>query len=120
MDHQYRQVPPQNNRRSQRMENAAIALGFLGIVLFCLVYPPLICGSLAIMFALLSRGGTATMTPRARTGLLLGSFALGFVLLLFVYTIVYANLYYGSLENMAREVYNSLGIDYDMIMRSYQ
>ena len=102
------------------MENMAIALGFLGLALFCMVYPPLVCGSLAVMFALLSRGGTTTMTPRARTGLLLGSFALGLALLMLAYTLIVANLYYGGLENMAREVYNSLGIDYDRIMRSYQ
>ena len=102
------------------MESAALMLGITGLVLFCLVYPPLICGSLAITFALLSRGGTATMTSRAKTGLLLGSVALGLILLTFAYTLVVANVYYGGLENMMREVYGSLGIDYDMIMRSLE
>ena len=46
-----------NKRRSQRMENAALLLGVIGAATFCLVYPALICGSLAIVFALLSRGG---------------------------------------------------------------
>ena len=116
----YAEVPTQNNRRSRKMENMAFSLGLLGLVLFCLVYPPLICGSLAITFALLSRGGTTTMAPRAKTALLLGSIALGLILLMFVYTIAVANLYYGGLENMMREVYGSLGIDYDMIMRSLE
>ena len=100
------------------MEQASLAFGFFGLSLFCLVYPPLVCGSLAIMFALLSRGGTNTMTPRARTGLLLGSFALGIVLLMLVYTLVFAETYYGGLDNMMREFYNGLGIDYDMLLRS--
>lgn len=116
----YGQAVPQDNRRSQKMENAALMLGILSLVLFCMVYPPLICGSLAIMFALLSRGGTATMTSRARTGLLLGSVALGLILLVFVYTLIVANVYYGGLENMMREVYGNLGIDYDMLMRSFE
>ena len=51
-----------NKRRSQRMENAALLLGVIGAATFCLVYPALICGSLAIVFALLSRGGERTLT----------------------------------------------------------
>lgn len=102
------------------MENAALMLGIIALVLFCLVYPPLICGSLAITLALLSRGGTNTLAPRAKTALILGGIALGLILLMFVYTLLVANLYYGGLENMLREVYGSLGIDYDMIMRSLE
>ena len=71
-----------NKRRSQRMENAALLLGVIGAATFCLVYPALICGSLAIVFALLSE------------------------------------LYYGGVENMARQVYGTLGIDFDTLMNS--
>ena len=60
------------------MENAALLLGVIGAATFCMVYPALICGSLAIVFALLSRG----------------------------------------VENMARQVYGTLGIDFDTLMNS--
>lgn len=66
-----------NKRRSQRMENAALLLGVIGAATFCLVYPALICGSLAIVFALLSRGGERTLTSRAKIALILGAIALG-------------------------------------------
>ena len=73
-----------NKRRSQRMENAALLLGVIGAATFCLVYPALICGSLAIVF----------------------------------YTFAIAELYYGGVENMARQVYGTLGIDFDTLMNS--
>ncbi len=75
-----------NKRRSQRMENAALLLGVIGAATFCLVYPALICGSLAIVFALLSRGGERTLTSRAKAALILGSIALGIVLAMIIYT----------------------------------
>ena len=101
-----------NKRRSQRMENAALLLGVIGAATFCLVYPALICGSLAIVFALLSRGGERTLTSRAKIALILGAIAL------IIYTFAIAELYYGSVENMARQVYGTLGIDFDTLMNS--
>ena len=106
-----------NKRRSQRMENAALLLGVIGAATFCLVYPALICGSLAIVFALLSRGGERTLT-RAKIALILGAIALGIVLAMIIYTFAIAELYYGGVENMARQVYGTLGIDFDTLMNS--
>ena len=102
-----------NKRRSQRMENAALLLGVIGAATFCLVYPALICGSLAIVFALLSRGGERTLTSRAKIALILGAIALGIVLAMIIYTFAIAEL-----ENMARQVYGTLGIDFDTLMNS--
>ena len=102
-----------NKRRSQRMENAARLLGVIGAATFCLVYPALICGSLAIVFALLSRGGERTLTSRAKIALILG-----IVLAMIIYTFAIAELYYGGVENMARQVYGTLGIDFDTLMNS--
>ena len=99
------------------MENAALLLGVIGAATFCLVYPALICGSLAIVFALLSRGGERTLTSPAKIALILGAIALGIVLAM-IYTFAIAELYYGSVENMARQVYGTLGIDFDTLMNS--
>lgn len=120
MDYQsYYQNPQESRRRSRRMENAALILGVIAIVTPCVVYPALICGALAIVFALLSRGGEHTLTPRAKIGLTLGSIGLGIVLLMIVCTFVVAEVYYGGILNMARELYGSLGIDFDTLMDSY-
>lgn len=115
----YRQPPQENKRRSRNLENAALILGIIAVVTPCVVYPALICGALSIAFALLSRGGELTLTPRAKAGLVLGSIGLAFVVLLFIYTLIIAKVYYGGFENMARQVYGSLGLDYDALIQSY-
>ena len=41
--------------------------------------------------------------------------ALAMVVFFFIYTIVFANLYYGGLENMLRESCEMMGLDYDVL-----
>ncbi|MFR4352547.1 MAG: hypothetical protein ACLT3H_12920 [Roseburia sp.] len=121
MDYQYgnRQNSQQNKRRSVQMEMASLFLGIAAISTICLVYPALICGALAITFALLSRGGELTFSPKAIAGLILGCIGLGIVLLMFVYTLVIANVYYDGLEDMTRQIYDSMGLNFDTLMRNY-
>lgn len=119
MDYQSYHYPPQENkRRSQKMERTALILGIIAIATPCLVYPSLICGALGIMFALLSRGGEQKLENRAKIGLTLSSIGLGVVIFMLVCTLVFAHLYYGGIENMARDVYESMGIDFDILMQS--
>lgn len=116
MDYQYYQQS--NPRRSQRMETASLFLGIIAISTICCVYSTLICGALGIVFALLSRGGEATLSPRAKTGLILSSIGLGLVILMLIYTVIVANVYYGGIENMLRESYRMMGLDYDALINS--
>lgn len=116
MDFQFSQYTQQpNRRRSEKMEFASLILGILAITTPCLVYTTLICGSLAIMFALLSRGGEMTLSPRAKTGLTLGTVGIVLFVFLIIYIIVAANLYYGGLEEMLRQTYDMMGYDYDAL-----
>ena len=62
MDYQY----TRNDRHSQRMETLSLIMGVIALVTMCTVYPTLICGSLGIVFALLSRGGEFSMQSRAK------------------------------------------------------
>ena len=118
MSYQY-YSPEQNKRRSQNMETASFFLGLIAIASSCTVYTSLICGALSIVLALLSRGGEMTLTPKAKVGLIMGMIGLILVVFMFVYTIVFANMYYGGIEEMLREVYGSLGIDYDALIGAY-
>ena len=47
--------------RSAGMSVASLVMGILGLAMGCCVYPPVIFGSLAILFALLSKGGELHM-----------------------------------------------------------
>lgn len=107
----------ERRRRSGKMEAASFFLGIVAVTTPCLVYTTLICGSLGILFALLSRGGELTLTPRARAGLIMGLAGLAILLIMIVYTIVVANICYGGLEEMMRQMYGQMGLDYDAIFR---
>ena len=106
MDHQFYRPTP--DRHSKHMENLSLIMGIIALSTFCLVYPALICGALGIVFALLSRGGETTFSGRAKLGLTLSSVALGIIVLLLIYSVVFANVYYGGIENMMRESCTSL------------
>ncbi|MDD6307416.1 MAG: hypothetical protein PUA75_10850 [Clostridiales bacterium] len=116
MDYQYYR----NDRRSRRMETLSLVMGIIALSTMCFVYPTLICGALGIVFALLSRGGEIHMGSRAKLGLILSSVSLGIIILMFAYTLIIANVYYGGLENMMREMYQMMGIDYDALMQNYK
>lgn len=116
MDYQYYR----NDRRSRRMETLSLVMGIIALSTMCFVYPTFICGALGIVFALLSRGGELRMESRAKLGLILSSVSLGIIVLMFIYTLVVANVYYGGIENMLREMYQMMGIDYDALMQNYR
>lgn len=65
--YQFEQTAPPRNG----MVAAASVLGLATIVttILCTVYIPFITGSLAILFALLSKGNSSRMNPAAMTGL---------------------------------------------------
>lgn len=109
-----------NDRHSTRMENLSLFMGIVALATMCFVYPALICGALGITFALLSRGGELRFGYRAKFGLTISSIALGMMILMIVYTFVVAIVYYGGIENMAREMYQMMGIDYDALLKNYQ
>lgn len=115
MDYQY----TRNDRHSQRMETLSLIMGVIALVTMCTVYPTLICGSLGIVFALLSRGGEFSMQSRAKVGLTLSVVALGIIIAMVVYTLVVAQIYFGGIENMMREMYQMMGLDYDALMQNY-
>lgn len=115
MDYQY----TRNDRHSQRMETLSLIMGVIALVTMCTVYPTLICGSLGIVFALLSRGGEFSMQSRAKVGLALSAVALGIIIAMIVYTLVVAQVYFGGIENMMREMYQMMGLDYDTLMQNY-
>lgn len=54
------------------MAIASLVLGIAGLVMSCCIYPAIIFGSLAIILALLSRGGEMTTNGYGKAGLILG------------------------------------------------
>lgn len=68
----YSEYTSYEDKRSNGFTTASLVLGIVGIATGCCVYTGIICGALAVIFALLSRGGEKTMSAKAKAGLALG------------------------------------------------
>ncbi len=84
--------------RSAGMAVASLVMGILGLAMACCVYPPVIFGSLAIIFALLSRGGEMHMNSYGKAGLVLGILGIICGILIFTYSFFTLMAEFGGLE----------------------
>lgn len=91
--------PVYHDKRSRSMATAAMVLGIVGISTGCCVYTAIICGALAIMLALLSRGGEMTMSVNAKVGLGLGIAGVATGILMITLSFAYVIQEFGSFEN---------------------
>ena len=73
------------DKRSAGMAVTSMVLGIIGVVLGFCVYPGFIFGSLAIILGVLSRGGEMTMNGYAKAGTILGTIAIVFSMLMFLF-----------------------------------
>lgn len=77
---------------------AALVLGILSIATCCCIYSALPFGALAILFALLSRGGEMKMNDRALAGLGLGIAGLVIAVAVFVLMFIFTVNSYGGFD----------------------
>ena len=76
-------------------------------------YISYICGALAIVFALLSRGGQMTFSRKSKAALFLGVFAIIFTTAITIGAVYFTIQEYGSLEAVLREYCEILGYDFE-------
>lgn len=119
MDYNNSYQPIINPRRSRWMEGASMTLGLFAILGSCLVYPAMFCGSLAIVLALLSRGGELTLSSKSKLGLTLGIVALVFVVIAMAFTFYILVSYYGSIFNIPLDSSGTPMIDTQAILDYY-
>lgn len=107
MDYQYYEQnnpyqQPIKDKRSQAMTSAALILGITSIVTCTFLYISIGSGAIAIILALLSKGGELTMSRQAKIACVLG--AVGIVMTAIIYTVTFAAIIatYGSLEEYLR------------------
>ena len=76
----------QNNtdKRSAGLATAALVLGIVSLVTLIFVLPTLVCGSLAIILGLLSKGGESTVDGRGKAGIITGTIALCLITLILI------------------------------------
>ncbi len=106
------------------LARASMVLGVIALVSFFTftIYPPIIFGSLSIILALLSRGGSLKMHEKAKNGILTSSIAFGcdicLFALIFVFLFVtpdfFESIYGMSYQEMIEGIENGT-LDYDDI-----
>lgn len=100
-------------------ETSAMILGIGALVCCTCFYGSYIFGALAILFALLSRGGQMKMSSKAKLGLILGIVAIVLSTLVTIAAFAYALSEYGSMEGIIREYCNLYGYDYEEFMSEF-
>lgn len=102
-----------NNKRSQGMETASLVLGIIAIASCTCLYVSIICGSLSMLFALLSKGGASSMSSRAIFCFVLGLVSVLITICFYTASIVYMLHEYGSLSGILNAYSDMTGIDYN-------
>jgi predicted histidine transporter YuiF (NhaC family) len=113
------QFYPAQDKRSHSMETASLVLGIIAISTCSCFYSSIVCGALAIIFALLSRGGENTMSGKAKIGLGLGIAGLVATILLYAAAYMITYNYYGGLEGLLRAYCDMYGLDYQEMYGDY-
>ena len=104
MDYDYESNKSYIEMRSAGMSLASMVMGILGLVMSCCVYPVIVFGSLAIIFALLSRGGEMSMNSYARAGMILGIVGLVFGIALLLYSLYTLMIEFGGIEGYMEHI----------------
>jgi len=88
------------------------------------IFFSIVCGSLGIILALLSRGGEYTMNSQAKLGLTLSILGLIFTIVIFVGMLAFTMYYYGGIDGIMQEYMNIMGVEtmeelYEMMGLTY-
>ncbi|MCR5667191.1 MAG: hypothetical protein K6G01_10200 [Eubacterium sp.] len=86
------------NRTNLSFANAALALSIIGLVTCCCVYTSFICGALAIIFAILSKGEYPKMSPVARRSVVIAVISFVIAGVIITMSLVSVISHYGSLS----------------------
>uniref|UniRef100_UPI0040567456 hypothetical protein n=1 Tax=Agathobacter sp. TaxID=2021311 RepID=UPI0040567456 len=96
-------------------EKFAFGLGVASILTCSIFYISFVAGAMAILFALLSRGGDIKLSPKARLAILLGIIGIVVTVAFYVWAFQIALAEYGSPEGILREACEMAGYDFETL-----
>ena len=105
---------PNNNFYNKRSRNV---LSIIAIASCSCIYVSIICGSLAMIFALLSKGGATSMSSMAMTSFRIAFAAVVITLIIYIGSFAAMLHEYGSIEGILKEYQNLTGIDYNELLK---
>lgn len=86
-------------RQQDAMLSAAIVLSVIAIATTCCIYSSIVCGSLSIILALLSRGDKKQLTPQGKLAVTTSTMAIVISMVATIIMFVITIRQYGSLED---------------------
>jgi predicted histidine transporter YuiF (NhaC family) len=107
---------PWQDKRSASMATAAMILGIISLVTCTCLYISVICGGLAILLALLSKGGELTLSRNAKLALGLGIAGLCTTVVLYAISFAMIIGEYGSLEAYLKAYLQDYGMSLEDLM----
>jgi len=90
-----------HDKRSQSFATAGFVLGLIAALTPYFVFTSLICGPLAIIFGLLSKGGEMTMDTKGKVAVILGIIVLTVLIILVAFRVVIIDEF-GGFENFLK------------------
>ncbi len=97
--------------QSVPMALASLILGIIALLTAGCIYLAMVCGALGIILALLSKGGSLTLHPKARAGLALSSAGLILTFVIYIMAFLFILSYYGGLDGLMQEYMNLYQVD---------
>ena len=101
------------------METTALVLAVLSIVTCSCCYLSLPCAGIAIVLALLSRGGEMKLGSKAKLAIVLGIAGLLITVVFYIVVFAVALEMYGGWEGLLRESCEMQGLDFDALFGDY-
>ena len=89
-------------RPQDAMLSAAIVLSVIAIATTCCIYSSIVCGSLGIILALLSRGDKKQLTPQGKLAVTTSTMAIVISVVATIIMFVITIRQYGSLDNFMK------------------
>lgn len=105
------QQMPRQSQNTNSMALASLILGLLSVFTCGCIYLGMLCASLGIIFALLSRGGSFRMNDHAKVGLACSIIGLICTLVFFILLFVYVINFYGGIDGFMEEYMRMLGVE---------
>lgn len=104
------------NKRSHSMEVASLVLGIIAIAACSCIYISIVCGALSVLFAILSKGGSTSMSSLAVAGFCTGLIAIILTSIVYVVSFMVVLNEYGSIDAILKAYTDMTGLDYNELI----
>ena len=111
--HPYGQPPLRTIKPANSFEKASWAFAIAGLLSCLTFYGGYVFSSLAILFALLSRGNQMILSPKAKRSLFLGVTTIILTTVIFIVSLYIMLQEFGSMEGLIREYCRITGYDFE-------